>query len=142
MDFIMTDVLSGELVPVILGMSPEANETARRMYRKYGVVSHIFCDRIPISMRLSLCMKFHVIHHSEHNDRLMLDALADYAKQLGNADIILYLIPCTERYASMIWENRDELERRYVIADKPEMERVWFGEADEKQEGNRHEAKQ
>ncbi len=136
MDFIMTDVLSGELVPVILGISPEASETARRMYRKYGVVSHVFCDHIPLSMRLSLCMKFHVIRHSAQNERLMLDALTDYAKQLGNADIILYLIPCTECYANMIWENRDALERRFVIADKPEMERVWFGESESEQEGN------
>ena len=128
MDFIMTDVLSGELVPVILGMSAEANETARRMYRKYGVVSHVFCDKIPLATRLSLCMKFHVIHHSAKNDRLMLRALIDYADQLGNREIILYLIPCTEHYANMIWQNRDELERSFVIADKPEMERVWFGE--------------
>lgn len=128
MDFIMTDVLSGELVPVILGTSAEASETARRMYRKYGVVSHVFCDKIPLATRLSLCMKFHVIRHSAKNDRLMLRALIDYAEQLGNKEIILYLIPCTEHYANMIWQNRDELERSFVIADKPEMERVWFGE--------------
>ncbi len=128
MDFMMTDVLSGELVPVIVGMSTEANETAHRMYRKYGVVSHVFCDRIPLSMRLSLCMKFHIIRHSATNERLMLEALCNYAEQLGNAEVILYLIPCTERYANMIWQNRDILERKFVIADKPEMERVWFGE--------------
>ncbi len=128
MDFMMTDVLSGELVPVIVGMSTEANETAHRMYRKYGVVSHVFCDHIPLKMRLSLCMKFHIIRHSAGNDRLMLKALSDYAEQLGNAEVILYLIPCTERYANMIWQNRDILERKFVIADKPEMERVWFGE--------------
>jgi predicted ATP-grasp superfamily ATP-dependent carboligase len=138
MDFIMTDVLSGELVPVLLGMSAEANETARRMYRQYGVVSHVFCDRIPLSMRLSLSMKFHIIRHSAKNDRLMLQALADYADQLGNKEIILYLIPCTEHYANMIWHNRDELERSFVIADKPEMEKVWFGEKKSAQKEDRH----
>jgi hypothetical protein len=40
----------------------------------------------------------------------------------------LYLIPCTEEYARMVWEHRDSLERRFVLADKQEMERVWFGE--------------
>ena len=69
-----------------------------------------------------------MIRHSAKNDRLMLRALIDYAEQLGNKEIILYLIPCTEHYANMIWQNRDELERSFVIADKPEMERGWFGE--------------
>ncbi len=131
MNFMMSDVLSGELVPVLVGLTAEAGETARRMYRKYGVVSHVFCDRIPISMRLSLCMKFHIIRHSDGNLPLMMRALTDYAEQLGNADVILYLIPCTEQYANMIFQNRDELERKFVIADKDEMERVWFGEETE-----------
>ena len=62
----------------------------------------------------------------------MLTALKDYAKQLGNADLILYLIPCTEDYANFIWRNREILERYFVIANSSEMERVWYGEEDEK----------
>lgn len=127
MDFIMKDVLSGELVPVLLGLSAEANETAHRMYRQYGVVSHVFCDKIPLPRRLTLCMKFHIIRHTV-DERLLIHALHDFAGQLENTDVILYLIPCTEAYANMVWHNRDELERRFVIADKPEMNRVWFGE--------------
>ena len=83
-------------------------------------------------------MKFHVIRHSAANERLMLRALIDYAEQLGNAEVILYLIPCTERYANMIWQNRDRLERSFVIADKPEMERVWFGEDPDPIKEERH----
>ena len=127
MDYIMEDILSGELVPVLLGVSHEVSETAHRMYRKYGVVSHVFCDKIPLPMRLSLCMKFHVIHHTS-NEQLMIQALTDFADQLGNRDIILYLIPCTEEYVNLIWRRQDALEGRYVIADKNEILRVWFGE--------------
>ena len=127
MDFIMKDVLSGELVPVLLGISTEAGETAKRLFREYGVISHIFCEKIPFSMRFSLCMKFHTIHRTS-NERLMIKALKDFSKQLENTDVILYLIPCTEHYANLVWHHRDVLERRYVIADKPEMFRVWFGE--------------
>ena len=126
MDFIVTDILSGELVPVLLGYSAEANETAQRMYRKYGVISHVFCDRKTLTMRLSLCMKPHTVKHTA-NEMLMMQALIDFADQLGNKEVILYLIPCTEEYARMVWEQRDTLERRYVLADKQEMERVWFG---------------
>lgn len=127
MDFIVTDILSGELVPVLLGYSAETSETAQRMYRKYGVISHVFCDKRPLSMRLSLCIKSHTVKHTA-NEMLMMQALTDFSEQLGNKEVILYLIPCTEEYARMVWEHRDSLERRFVLADKQEMERVWFGE--------------
>ena len=127
MDFIVTDILSGELVPVLLGFSQETNETAQRMYRKYGVISHVFCDKRSLSMRFSLCMKIHTVKHTA-NEMLMMQALTDFSEQLGNKEVILYLIPCTEEYMRMVWNHRDALERRFVIADKQEMERVWFGE--------------
>ena len=94
MDYIVKDVLSGELIPVLLGISLEVSETAHRMYRKYGVVSHVFCDKVPFAMRFSLCMKFHIIPRTS-NQRLLLQALNDFAVQLGNAEVILYLIPGT-----------------------------------------------
>ncbi len=127
MDYIMEDVLSGELIPVLLGVSLEVSETAHRMYQRYGVVSHVFCNKVPLSLRLSLCMKFHIIR-STNNQRLMIQALNDFAEQLENKDVILYLIPCTEEYANIVWNSHDELESRFVIADQAEMYRVWFGE--------------
>lgn len=127
MDFIENDVLSGEIVPVLLGLSPETQETARRMFRRYGVVSHVFCDRVPFLARLSLSAKYHSIHHENAGDRLMLEALLDFAEQLENADLILYLIPCTEQSASLLWKHRDRLEGSYVIADRKELECVLFG---------------
>ena len=124
---IVREILSGELVPILLGYSPETIDTAHRMFRKYGVVSHVFCEKLSLSQRLSICMKFHQINKTA-GQRLMLDALYDFAGQLENADVILYLIPCTERYANLVWQNRDALERCFVIADRREMMRVWFGE--------------
>ena len=126
MEYIMNDVLSGAIVPVLLGVTPEASDTAHRMYRQHGVLSHVFCDRIPLSMRLSLCMKFHRIP-STKNEQLLLQALSDFADQLSNADLILYLIPCNEHYTKLVWDHTEELERRFVLADRAEMERVWFG---------------
>ena len=128
MEYIMNDVLSGAIVPVLLGVTPEASDTAHRMYRQHGVISHVFCDRIPLSMRLSLCMKFHRIP-STKNEQLLLQALSDFADQLSNADLILYLIPCNEHYTKLVWDHTEELERRFVLADRAEMERVWFGAA-------------
>lgn len=129
MEYIMNDVLSDAIVPVLLGVTSEAGETAHRMYRRHSVISHVFCNKIPFASRLSLCMKFHRIPDTT-NDQLMLQALCDFADQLGNADLILYLIPCTEHYTKLVWDHAQELERRFVIADRAEMDRVWFGASD------------
>ena len=133
MDFIKDDILSGELVPVLLGYSLETVETARRIFRQYNVVSHVFCEHVPLPLRISLCMKFHIVPH-QSGERLMIDALSDFSDHLSHADVICYLIPCTEAYANLLWNNRVDLERRFVIADKPEMYRVWFGESMSKEE--------
>ena len=133
MDFIRDDILSGELVPVLLGYSQETLETARRIYKQYNVISHVFCERIPLPRRISLCMKFHIVTH-QSGERLMVEALSDFSRQHSHADIICYLIPCTEAYANLIWNNRRDLENRFVIADKPEMYRVWFGETIKKED--------
>ena len=133
MDFINEDILAGEILPVLLGYSPETVATARRFSDRYRVISHVFCDRIPLAARISICMKFHVISHRA-GERLLLEALDDFVKRFERADVLLYLVPCTEYHANLVWRNREELERRFVIADRGEMQRVWFGEEEQKEE--------
>ncbi|MBQ9132338.1 MAG: hypothetical protein IJX62_07705 [Clostridia bacterium] len=135
MDFIKKEILSGELVPILLGISPESVETARRMYRQYGVISHVFCEKLPLPMRLSLCMKFHVIP-AIANGQLMVQALTDFALQFQHADVILYLIPCTAHYANLIWHHHAALEGHFVLADRREMRTVWFGDQNELSKGD------
>ena len=127
MDFIVHDVLSGELVPVLLGTSCEATATAKRIFRQYRTVSHLFCEKQNLIKRLSLCIKYHEIDHSA-GDALLLQALHDFAGELGHKDLILYLIPCTPEYTNFVWKHREDLECDFVIADEREMDRVWFGE--------------
>ena len=127
MDFIALDVLSGELVPVLLGLSDEAITTAKRIFRRYKTVSHLFCSKQKLPRLLSLSYKRHEIDHSA-GDTLMMQALRDFAGELGHKDLILYLIPCTPEYTSFVWNHREELECDFVIADEREMDRVWFGE--------------
>ena len=127
MDAITEDLLAGDLVPVLLGYCHETAEAARRIYKTHRVVSHVFCPPVPLPLRLSLCMKFHTVPHTA-GEQLMLNALSDFADQLENADVILYLIPCTAAYANLTWLHKEQLERRFVLADKREMYRIWFGE--------------
>ena len=127
MDFIVRDVLSGELVPVLLGASNEATATAKRIFRNYKTVSHLFCGKQSRLKRLSLCIKYHEIDQGA-GEELMIRALQDFARELGHKDLILYLIPCTPEYTNFVWKHREELECDFVIADEREMDRVWFGE--------------
>ena len=130
MQFLEEEMRSGELVPVLLGFSWETLQTARRFYQKYGVLSHVFCNKIPLLFRFSLFLKFHKVP-STRNEALMMQALLDFAWQLGNADVILYLIPCTEPYVNLMWTHKTELEGSYLLADPAELRRVWFGEESE-----------
>ena len=127
MQFIESEILAGELVPVLLGLSTEANETAKRIFRKYRLISHIFCEKKPRIFSSSFCIKHHAVRHTA-GDRLLLIALLDFAKRLTNADVIYYLIPCTVDYANFVWKYHSELEPYYVIADWQEMQRVWYGD--------------
>ncbi len=127
MQFIESEILAGELVPVLLGQSVETNETAKRIFRRYRLISHVFCEKKPRVFGLTFCTKYHIIRHAA-GEGLMLTALLDFAKRLANADVIYYLIPCTVDYANFVWRYHNELEPYYVIADWQEMQRVWYGE--------------
>ncbi len=118
------------IVPVFLGYTRDSGELARQIYRKYRVLSHVFCEPVSASRRLSLWlyMKFHTVPHTE-GDQLMLRALTDFAAQLEGADVLLYLIPCTEAYAGMVWNHSGELESRFLIAEPWELEQEYLDEA-------------
>ena len=115
MEKITQNASRGDLIPVLLGLSPMTLETARSLYHRCSAVSHVFCGLIPFPLRFSVSMRFHRVGHTK-KERLMLQALVDFSNQLGNADTILYLIPCTREYTEMIKQNRELLESRFVIA--------------------------
>ncbi|MBQ8433053.1 MAG: hypothetical protein IJX28_09245 [Clostridia bacterium] len=113
---ILKNASGGECIPVLLGASMKTYETAQDLYRRHGSVSHVFCDRIPLPFRFSICMRVHRICHTR-GQRLLLQALLDFAEQLGNADVILLLIPCTEEYDLLLSKYASQLESRYVLCD-------------------------
>lgn len=134
MDFIDQEILSGELVPVLLGLSPETIQLAHRLYRKYNVLSHVFCNSLPFPLRFSICMKYHVIRHTA-DEKLMLVALQDFSAQIKHAEVIPCLISCTQRYENFIWEYRDQLERQFVIGNRQTAKQLWADRQDCIQKG-------
>ena len=115
MDFLSNNIRSGDLAPVLLGYSATADKIAHRLFHRYRLISHVFCERMPFRKRFSLSMKFHIIHGFSY-DELLLSALEDFADTVRNTDVILCLIPATERAASLVDRHRERLESRYVIA--------------------------
>ena len=115
MDELTQNVCAEDLTPVFLGISPKVFEAAYSLYQRSSAVSYVFASRIPFPLRFLFYIKFHRVRSTE-GERLMVQALIDFAEQIGNRDTILLLVPCTREYAAMIRKNRAVLESRYVIA--------------------------
>lgn len=115
------NMITGDLIPVFLGITAKSIGIARLIFRAHGTTSHIFCDRVPLMLRLSWFLKFHTAGHTR-NEELMVQALIDFANQLDNKDAVLYLIPSTKDYIKAVAEHRPLLESRYVLATKKDLE--------------------
>ena len=116
MQFLTSEALSGSLVPVLLGCSGKALQEATAFHREYGVLSHLFAGHIPFFYRLCPLFKFHLVQKTR-DDLLLLQALLDFAKQLGNADRLLCLVPCTASCQEFISLHASELEGAFLLAD-------------------------
>lgn len=130
MEFLKEDARSGELVPVLLGFSRKTRRAARRFYRDYGVLSHVFCHKIPLFFRFSFFFKFHKVR-ATRDETLMMQALLDFAWQLARADVLLYLVPCAEPYTSFVKAHKADLERVYLLSDPNDLQKLWFGKDEE-----------
>ena len=116
MEEITKNVMRGDMIPVLLGLSAGALEKAKELAQRCDSVSHIFCARVPLLFRFSIYIKFHRVSRTR-KERLMLQALLDFSDQLRDRDTILYLVPCTKEYAVMVQRNYTLLESRFIIAE-------------------------
>lgn len=116
MQFLTNDALSESLVPVLIGCSGKSLQSASSFHRQYGVLSHLFSDHIPFFYYLFPLFKFHRVR-ATRDEALLLQALLDFAKQLENADRLLYLVPCTAFYHDFVAAHKTELEGAFVLCD-------------------------
>lgn len=116
MNYLAMELQAGELAPILLGNSEYARTISKRLFNRYGLVSHVFCDRTPFWGRFSLSAKYHPIAGFE-TDELLLIALKDFTAGVKNRDLILYLVPGTDSLARFIRRNREQLEQDFVLAD-------------------------
>ncbi len=115
MNYLTQSVLSEDLSPILLGYSSQTDEIAKLLFRRYRIISHVFCEHVPFFRRFSPVMKLHLFQHMV-SDELVVTALEEFSESVRNPDVILYLVPTTRRYARLILTYKERLESRFVIA--------------------------
>lgn len=123
MNYISAELDAGEFSPIVIGNSGYARSISRRFFNRYGIFSHIFCERSTFLKRLSITSKFHQVDGFDREE-LLLIALEDFANSVQDRDIILYLIPGTSKAAHFIRRNRAKLESYFLVASPETMLRL------------------
>ena len=115
MDFLTTELRAGELAPILLGDSAYTKAVSRQFFNRYGLISHIFCGRVPFLRRFCLTAKYHRVSGFDQ-DELLWIALKDFAAGVQNKDVVLFLIPGTEKALQFVKQNREKLESFFVLS--------------------------
>ncbi len=103
--------LENILVPVMLGNSPQIPRLARRLWRRYRVISHVFSSR-----PFWLCHFLHYVRPVRLpgylQGELLLQDLRDFA--LEYPDLLFCLIPCDCDALAFCTAHAHELECCYM----------------------------
>ncbi len=115
----MKEQLNRVLVPVLLGDGADALKIARRLHRRYGVLSHLYCTRPGLGAHLCACVRIVRTPSYLQGDLLCADLRA-FAMEYP--DLMFCLIPCTEDYKIFCTAHAAELEAYYVIVQPEQLQ--------------------
>jgi len=116
----MKEQLNRVMVPVILGDGPQATAIARRLYRRYGVISHIYCTHPSIFTYLLSYVR--VVRTPDYlQGELLLEDLRIFSKEYP--DLLFCLIPCSDQYRAFCLAHARELEPYYVILQPEQLQK-------------------
>lgn len=105
-----TELYRTQFVPVILGAGIRARKTARRLFWKYGLSSHLLATHIPLAARLCPWVICHKLT-SPVSSELTLLALTDLAAEIEAADRTPLLClgvsepPLSDKFLSLLESN-------------------------------------
>lgn len=103
--------LENILVPVLLGNSPRTSALARRLWRRYRVISHVFTSRPRPSSYLLHCVR--VVRLPQYlQGELLLQDLREFA--LEYPELLFCLIPCDADALDFCAVYAKELESCYM----------------------------
>lgn len=114
----MKEQLNRVLVPVLLGDNATSHAAARKLYRRFGVISHIYCDR-PSWFTYFLSYVRVVRTPDYMQGPLLSEDLCAFAREYP--DLLFCLIPCTEQYRAFCMANATLLEPYYVITEAEQL---------------------
>ena len=115
----MEEQLERVLVPVLLGDGAKPLKIARRLYRRYRVLSHLYCTRPRLGTYFCGCVRVVRVPAFLQGELLCNDLLAFAAEY---PDLLFCLIPCTEAYEHFCAAHRAELESYYLIVHPEQLQ--------------------
>ena len=115
----MDEQLNRVLVPVLLGDGAKPLKIARRLYRRYRVLSHVYCTRPSLGAYFCGCVRVVRVPTFLQGDLLCNDLLAFAAEY---PDLLFCLIPCTDAYEHFCAAHAAKLEAYYVIATPTQLQ--------------------
>ncbi len=107
----MKEQLNRVLVPVLLGDGTQPLKIARKLHRRYGVLSHIYCSHTAFLAHFCACVRIVRTPSYLQGDLLCTDLCA-FAKEYP--DLMFCLIPCTDDYKVFCTAHAAKLEAYYV----------------------------
>ena len=116
----MKEQLNRVLVPVLLGDGAQPLKIARRLYRRYGVLSHIYCSRPALLAHFCACVRLVRMPPYLQGELLCADLCA-FAKEYP--DLLFCLIPCTDDYKAFCTAHAEQLEPYYVMVQPEQLQR-------------------
>lgn len=116
----MEEQLNRVLVPVLLGDGTQPVRIARKLYRRYRVLSHIYCSRPALLAHFCACVRL-VRTPSYLRGELLCADLCAFAKEYP--DLLFCLIPCTEDYRVFCAAHAEKLEPYYVVVQPEQLQR-------------------
>jgi len=111
-DVSKSDILRDDYQPVLIGNTKEARQLAKKLFKRFGIVSYI-CDKSAgISTLFCLGAEFWSV--SGHADS---DLLCDELLYLASFDpfCIYIAVPCDETYEKSVLEQWTRLETSYIM---------------------------
>ena len=116
----MKEQLNRVLVPVLLGDGAQPVKIARRLYRRFGVLSHIYCSRTALSAHFCACVRI-VRTPSYLQGDLLCQDLCAFAKEYP--DLLFCLIPCSDDYKIFCTAHAAKLESYYVMVQPEQVQK-------------------
>ncbi len=114
----MKEQLNRVLVPVLLGDGGQTLKIARKLYRRYGVLSHIYCSRPPLSAHFCACVR--IVRTPPYlQGELLCTDLCAFAEEYP--ELLFCLIPCTEDHKVFCIAHADQLEPYYIMVQPEQL---------------------